>query len=332
MSQKVPQRVLVTGGTGFVGSHLTDRLLQNGYAVTCLVRDIRKLHWLEDKDVQLVQGDCTELESLAEAVQGVSSVFHCAGLTKTRHVRDYYAVNHLGTKNILEACARYNPAIEKFILISSQAAAGPSTDGHPVDDHSTPHPLSDYGKSKLLAEDEVRAYKDRLPVLIIRPPSVYGPRDRDVYELFRWASRGVIIKLSGGERYFNLCYVEDLTAALLLAAETRTESGSIYFVAEKRAYSWSEFRAVLLSSGDVKAYEITIPYFVAYLMALTSELASLFTKKPVLMNRQKVVEAVQPYWLCDVDKVENELCFQAEFPLRKGMELTWQWYRKKLWL
>ena len=241
-------------------------------------------------------------------------------------------VNHLGTKNLLEACARYNPGIEKFILVSSQAAAGPSPDGRPVDDGNTPHPVSDYGRSKLLAEDEVRGYKDRLPVVILRPPSVYGPRDADVYELFRWASRGLTLEMTGGDRYLNLCYVEDLAAALLLSAERRTESGSVYFVAENRSYSWSEFRDLLLSTGGVKARTIKLPYGAAYLIGLVSEIGSLFTKRPALANRQKVREAAQRYWLCDVGKIEHDLCFRAEYPLQKGLELTWQWYRKNKWL
>jgi len=332
MAQGESRRVLVTGGTGFVGSHLVEQLLGKGYSVTCLVRDPRQLRWLEGKDVRLAAGDCTQPESLAAAVQGVSQVFHCAGLTKAKHARDYYTVNHLGTKYLLEACACYNPGLEKFILVSSQAAAGPSLDGRPVDVGDPPHPVSDYGRSKLLAEDEARGYKDRLPVVILRPAVVYGPRDVDVFELFRWASRGLTLEMTGGDRYINLCYVEDLTAALLLSAEQETKSGSVYFVAENRAYSWAEFRTTLLATGGVKARTIKLPFGAAYLIALFSEIGSLFTKKPALANRQKVREAAQRYWLCNVTKIEIELCFKAEYPLEKGLELTWRWYRKNKWL
>jgi nucleoside-diphosphate-sugar epimerase len=266
------------------------------------------------------------------ALQDVSLVFHCAGRTKAKHVRDYYCVNHHGTKNLLEACARYCPGIETFILVSSQAATGPAPYGRPVDDGSIPHPVSDYGKSKLLAENEVREYKDRLPVVILRPTTVYGPRDTDVFELFRWASRGLTLEMAGGERYLNLCYVEDLAAALLLAAECRTESGSAYFVAENRSYSWTEIRDLLLATGGVQARTIKLPYTAAYLFGLVAEIGRLFSERPALLNRQKVREAAQRYWLCDVSTIEHDLCFRAEYPLKKGLELTWKWYRKNSWL
>jgi len=232
----------------------------------------------------------------------------------------------------LEACSQYNPGLEKFILVSSQAAAGPSSDGRPVEVGDTPHPVSDYGRSKLLAEEEVLRYNDRIPAVIIRPTSVYGPRDVDVFELFRWASRGLTIEMTGGDRYLNLCYVEDLTAALLLSAEHDTKSGSVYFVAENRTYSWAQFRALLLSTGGVTARTIKLPYGAAYLLGLVSEFGSMFTGRPALANRQKVREAAQRYWLCDVGKIENDLCFRAEYPLLKGLELTWKWYRKNNWL
>jgi nucleoside-diphosphate-sugar epimerase len=332
MEQTGETRVLVTGGTGLVGSHLVELLLREGYAVTCLVRDPLQTHWLEGMNVDLVQGDCLKPESLVPAVRGVSIVFHLAGLTKAKHVRDYYLVNHLGTRNILEACARHNPAISKFVLVSSLAAAGPSPDGSPVKDTDVPRPVSDYGRSKLLAEGEALRYKNVLPVVILRPSAVYGPRDRDMYELFRWAARGLTLELTGGERYVNPCYVKDLAAALLLAAEKNTPNGGIYFVAEKRSYSWSEFRQALLSTGKVRALNIKVPYTAAYLIGLASELGSLFTSRPALTNRQKVREASQQYWTCDLSAIEHELGFKAAYSLQQGLEITWRWYRDNKWL
>jgi nucleoside-diphosphate-sugar epimerase len=332
MEQTGLTRVLVTGGTGFVGSHLVELLLQKGYDVTCLVRDPHRAQWLTGMNIDLVQGDCLKAESLVPAVRGVSIVFHLAGLTKAMHVRDYYRVNHQGTRNILEACARHNPGIRKFVLISSLAAAGPSPDGSPVKVTDVARPVSDYGRSKLLAEEEALRYKNELPVIILRPSAVYGPRDRDMYELFRWASRGLTLELTGGERYISPCYVKDLAAAVLLAAEKKTPNGSIYFVAENRSYSWSEFRQALLTTGGVRALNIKVPYAAAYLIGLASEYGSLFTSRPAITNRQKVREASQRSWECDLTRTENELGFKAEYNLQKGLEITWKWYRDNKWL
>lgn len=332
MEQTGLTRVLVTGGTGLVGSHLVELLLRKGHTVTCLVRDPHRPRWLTGMNVDLVQGDCSKPESLAPAVRGVSIVFHLAGLTKAKHARDYYLVNHLGTRNILEACARHNPGIRKFVLISSLAAVGPSPDGRPVKDTDVPRPVSDYGRSKLLAEEEALKYKNELPIVILRPSAVYGPRDRDMYELFRWAARGLTLELTGGERYINPCYVEDLAAAVLLAAEKKTPNGSIYFVAENRSYSWSEFRQALLTTGGVRAFNIKVPYAAAYLIGLASEYGSLFTTRPALTNRQKVREASQKHWVCDLTRTEHELGFKAQYPLQKGLEITWKWYRDNNWL
>jgi nucleoside-diphosphate-sugar epimerase len=315
-----------------VGSHLVETLLRKGYTVICLIRDPDKRRWLTGLDVHLVKGDCSLPESLIPAVQNVSVVFHAAGLTKAKRAREYYEVNHLGTRNILEACLRYNPGIEKFILISSLAAAGPSPEGKPVRDTDTPMPVSDYGKSKLAAEREALGYKNRFPVVILRPSAVYGPRDRDMFELFRWAARGFMLEIAGGDRYVSPCYVQDLVTAMLLAAEKETSSGSVYCVAENRAYSWSEFRQMLLATGGVTARNIKIPYHVAYVIGLFSEFGSLFTSKPALMNRQKIYEAVQKYWTCDLGKIESELGFRPHYPLQKGLAMTWQWYRDNGWL
>ncbi len=325
-------KILVTGGTGFIGSHLAELLLRKGYDLSCLVRDRMNLRWLSGLSVDVKTGDCLQKESLAGAVQEATLVVHAAGLTKARRAREYYEVNHLGTRNILEACARHNPGIKKFILISSLAAAGPGANGTPVKESDPPRPVSDYGKSKLLAEQETLAYKDTFPVVIIRPPAVYGPRDRDTFELFKWASRGLMLEISGGERLLNFCYVGDLVNAIALAMEKQTRSGSIYCAAEARPYSWSDFRRTLLAAGGVHARAVTIPYAAAYLIGLLSEAASLFTSGPSIVSRQKVREAIERYWVCDPGAAKRDLGFEAAYTLQRGLESTWRWYRDNDWL
>ncbi|HEX9020319.1 MAG TPA: NAD(P)-dependent oxidoreductase [Nitrospirota bacterium] len=325
-------RVFVTGGTGFVGSHLVEFLLKKGFSVTCLVRNPERLRWLAGLNVRLMTGDCSAPESLAPAVRNHSIVFHAAGLTKAIQARDYYETNYAGTKNLLAACSQNNPGLQKFILVSSLAAAGPSPDGRPVTDKDPARPVSDYGRSKLCAEEETLRWKDRFPVVILRPSAVYGPRDTDMYELFRWAVKGLTMEISGGERFINPCYVEDLAEALFLAAEREVPSGSIFFIAESKAYSWSEFRRALLATGGVHARNITVPYWAAYLIGLANETGGLLRGKALITNRQKVREAAQKYWICDTQKSEHALGFTPKFTLERGLEATWKWYREKGWL
>jgi len=324
--------VLVTGGTGFVGSHLVGLLLARGYDVACLVRDPGRLNWLSGLKVRVVVGDCSDPRSLGNAVRNVSVIYHVAGLTKAFRSADYYAVNQQGTRNVLEACGTYNPDLRKFVLVSSLAAVGPALGSGPVTDRDEPHPVSDYGKSKLLAEEEALKFKKQFPIVIIRPSAVYGPRDLDVFELFKWAAKGVILDVRGGERYLNWCYVEDLAEALLLAGERTVPSGSIYFAAEDRVYSTTEFHQALLRTGGVQARVISVPVWMGYAIGAASEAAGFVSGRATIMTRQKVREAVQQYWTCDLAKARQDLGFIAQVPLEQGLERTWKWYREQKWI
>jgi nucleoside-diphosphate-sugar epimerase len=324
--------VLVTGGTGFVGSHLVELLLRRGYDVSCLVRDPRRLRWLTGLKVRLITGDCSDPGSLDAAVRNASVIYHAAGLTKSYRARDYYAVNQLGTRNMLEACARQKRGVRRFVLVSSLAAAGPSQEGRPVTDRDVPNPVSDYGRSKLLAEEETLRFKDVFPVVVLRPSAVYGPRDTDVFELFKWASKGLILDMRGGERFLNWCFVEDLAEALLLAGERDATSGSIYFIAEDRVYSTAEFHEALQRTGGIKAKVVTVPIWMGYAIGALSEAAGALRGRATIMSRQKVREAVQRYWTCDLTKARRDLGFNARVPLEQGLESTWKWYREHQWI
>jgi len=332
MKHTVTSPVLVTGGTGFVGSHLVELLVSRGHEVTCLVRDPDNIRWLKGQKVRIVKGDCGDLGSLADAVKDAATVYHVAGLTKAARCRDYYAVNHIGTRNLLDACAQHGKNIQKFVLVSSLAAAGPAQADRPVKAADIPHPVSDYGRSKLLAEEETLKFRDRFPVVILRPSAVYGPRDTDVFELFRWAKKGFILDISGSERFLNWCYVKDLAEALLAAGERSVPSGSIYFVAEDRIHSIAGFQKVLQESGGVTAKVIKVPVWVGYLVGLVSEAAGLLSGKATIVNREKVLEATQQYWTCDLEPMRTDLGFQAAMPLEQGLALTWKWYRENGWI
>ncbi|MDA8099479.1 MAG: NAD-dependent epimerase/dehydratase family protein [Nitrospiraceae bacterium] len=324
--------VLVTGGTGFVGSHLVELLLKGGYPVTCLVRHPRRLRWLAGLPVRIVQGDCTDARSLDSAVQEAAIVIHAAGVTKAIRIRDYYEVNQQGTKNLLEACARSGKNLRRLVLVSSLAAAGPAKGLSGVTAGDDPRPLTDYGRSKLFAEQEALRYRDRFPVVILRPSAVYGPRDTDVFEIFRWAARGFLPKIGREESWVSWCYVADLAEVLVRAAERPVASGSIYHVAGDRPYSQAEFRDLLARSGTVKTRTITVPSSLAYLMACFTELAGRISSRPTILNRQKVREATQRYWTCDLAALQKDFGPFLPVPLEQGLSMTWSWYRAQGWL
>ncbi len=323
MEQNVSPQVLVTGATGFLGSHAADLLTSKGYTVTCLVRDPGRLRWLEGKNVRLVQGDCCDPSSLAGAVRDASFVVHAAGVTKALRRSEYHAVNTGGTENLLRACGEQGRAIKRFVLVSSRAAAGP--DG-------LDRPVSDYGWSKLRAEEAAFRFQDRFPVTILRPTALYGPRDSDVFQLFRMAAKGLLLEISGPERFLQWCHVADAAAAVVLALEQRGSGGRAYCIAEERAYSLTEFRQALLRSGGVQARVVRVPRFAAAGFALAAELAGRLRGRPTIMNRQKVHEAAQPGWTCDTGPASRDLGFRAALPLEQGLAMTWAWYRQQGWL
>lgn len=323
MEQNVSTSVLVTGGTGFVGSRLVELLNSRGYAVTCLVRDRENLRWLEGQKVRLVQGDCLDPATLPQAVQGAAMVVHAAGLTKAIRSREYYTVNQKGTENLLEACAAHARGLKKFILVSSLAAAGPADAGQPV---------SDYGWSKLRAEEAALRFQDRFPVVILRPTAIYGPRDRDVFELFRWAAKGVMLEINGRERFLQWCHVADAAEAVVRAMEHDVPTGSVYCIAEKRVWSLTQFRDTLLRAGGVTARVVTVPAAAAYLMAVAAELSGRIRGRATILNRQKVREAMQRSWTCDVAPAAKDLGFRAAVTLEQGLAMTWSWYREQGWI
>lgn len=325
-------KVLITGGTGFIGSHLVESLLQRGVQVRCLVRKTSDLKWLKDLPIEVVHGDCSNKPSLVEAVKAVDQVFHLAGVTKAIKEETYFEVNAFGTENLIHSCLENNPRIQKFIYLSSQAAAGPSRNGSKKKESDQCEPVSPYGQSKRLGEELALAHAHELPLLILRPSAVYGPRDKDVYAFFKCLSKRIKPCLSGQDQHLSLCYVKDIAQAILLAAEAQTESGEIFFLSDGHDYRMEEIGDTFAEAMGVTAFRIRVPKMMIWGIASFSEYFSKFSKKPSLLNKGKAKEMVQKDWVCDITKAKTVLGFKPRIHLQEGAKLTFEWYRKENWL
>ncbi len=178
----------VTGGTGFVGAHLVDALRARGDRVTCLVRSPAKAQALGWTDVRTVRGDLDDSRALAEGCADADVVYHVAGRIAARSLDEFLAANRDGTRRVQEA-AEGSPKRPRLVLVSSAAAGGPNPRGAPIDESAPARPVTDYGRSKLAAEELVR--RCRTPWSIVRPPVVYGERDTETLKLFRLARFGI---------------------------------------------------------------------------------------------------------------------------------------------
>lgn len=316
--------ILVTGGTGFIGSHLLDRLSALGEPARCLLRRKARPRGLP-AGIEAAYGDLTSGEGVEEAVRGVDTVIHLAGVTKALAARDYYAGNVGATQTLVRALAGRGI---RLVHVSTLAAIGPSGDGTPVDEDGPPRPLTHYGKSKLEAERVVRALAP--DAVIVRPPAVYGPRDTDIFQVLRSISRGWMLEIAGGERWFSVIYVGDLVEGLLAAR--RGAGGRAYFLAHAEPVSWSELGATAARIMARRLRVVRVPSSVAYAVGLGAEAWAHLTRKPGIISREKVAEARCRWWTCDTRRAAAELGFEARTPLATGLAETLAWYKEAAWL
>ena len=323
---------LITGANGFVGSHLAEGLLDRGYQVRCLVRKTGNLRWLSHLEVEYVYGNIAEKDSLKAAVKDVDIVLHCAGLTKAKNRKEYFAANAEGTRNIVEVCLEENPRLRRFVQVSSQAAVGPGDDQQPLDEEAPCRPVTHYGESKLEGEKIVWEYLSKLPITIVRPPAVYGPRDTDILGFFKVAKSGFRISFGMGENFLSLVYVKDLIEGIILAAESPKSIGQIYFIADDKIYSWREAFEIIGGVLNKRTIPLRIPKSLVVFMAFLSESFCRLLGRSAAFNVQKAKEITQRYWILDVSKAKDDLGFHPKYHLEKGAEETVRWYREMGWL
>ena len=321
--------VFVTGGTGFVGAHLVHALRARGDSVTCLVRRpalAERLGW--GPDVRLVRGDLNDGDALRQGCAGADVVFHVAGKIAARDAVEFMATNRDGTANVLEAAGAHG--VGRFVLVSSLAAAGPTTPGHPIDETRPSAPVTDYGRSKLAAEVLVRAMQ--VPWTIVRPPVVYGEWDRGTLKIFQLAKRGVVPVFGDGSQELSVIHAEDLARALIAAATAPAAAGRLYFAAHPAA---TTSRELVLASGralGVTPRIVPVPPLVARVVLWVAGALAHLAGRATLLSADKGNEYLAPAWTCRSDALTRDTGWRAEIGLDAGLRRAADWYREVGWL
>jgi nucleoside-diphosphate-sugar epimerase len=320
--------VALTGGTGFVGSHAVDALLAAGFRVRALVRRPESPGWLKGTGVEIVQGDVRKPESLDPLVRGASAVVHAAGKTSARNEREYLEANAGGTANIVAAVRKLAPGAH-VVLVSSQAASGPSRDGTPVKVSDAPRPVSSYGRSKLAGEEALRLVG--VPFTILRPSAVYGPRETAIRDLFVAASKGFVPVLARGTSRIQMAFAEDVAAAVC-GALARGGRGETFFVAHPEVLDYRRIAEILAGLPTRRPWMLPIPGAAIRAAGFLAGALSVLGKGPPIFNTEKANEMLQRAWICDVSDTQVALGQPFRTDFASGARRTWDWYLERGWI
>ena len=325
--------VFVTGATGFVGSHLVDKLLEQGDAVHCLVRRSSNLQWLSGKPVRLVYGDLTGEPGgdLAEALKKSDIVYHVGGAIAAFTRDGYIKINAGGTQKLLESLVKTKASPRRFLLVSSIAAAGHGVGDAPIVETQEPLPVNWYGESKLEAEKVARGFEDRFPITIVRPPPVYGPRDTSMLGVIKAIKYGLIVA-PGRRLRTNFVYVSDLVKGIILAAASEKSRGQVYNLADAENLQASAAMERIAAAVGKRTMTLSLPVPLVYVGAALSDLKGWLTRTPQVFTRHKMNDYRETNWTVDITKARRDLGYEPAFNLEKGGRLTWDWYREEGWI
>lgn len=325
-------RVLVTGATGFLGSHVAEQLKEQGHEPVCLVRKTSNTEFLEELGVERVVGAMNDPDSLADAVRGVDAVVHSAGLIKAKSVEEFDRVNRQGTLDLAQATLEHAPSVKRFVLVSSAGVMGPALPGKPHKPTDPANPVTHYGRSKLAGEEALLTLKDDLPVTIMRPPAIYGPRDAEILAFFKTVRKGFAFRMGDSLRSLSMVFGPDCARACIRAIEADVPSGSVFFVDDGQAYSFESMTDAVAEAYGVKLWaKPRIPPPVLHVAATFSEMFGKIANKAVIFNRDKLNELLMEDFLVDSSDTREALAWKPEVMFPQGAQLTAKWYREHGW-
>jgi nucleoside-diphosphate-sugar epimerase len=324
-------RIAIAGATGFIGSTLAEHLAGAGHEVTCLARGPERLRWLEGLPVRVVFGDIADPATLPPFVEGQEVIVNAAGLTRARTPEELSRVNTAGALNLLAAARGGAPRLSRYLYLSSVEAMGPNPDSTPLGEDAAQRPFTSYGRSKSDAERALRELRGSVPLTIIRPPGVYGPRDRDFLAYFRIAARG-LQPVFGLRNMTNVVYVKNLVQGMRLAIERPVGSCRAYFFTDGEAIAQTAFADLIAAALGRRTLRIAVPTFVARAVAAVSGAAGAVTGKAPLLNSENIAKYGQEFWVVSDERARGELGYRPAYTTAEGLRETAAWYRENGWL
>lgn len=323
-------KAFVTGGTGFIGSHLVDQLLEMEACteVRCLVRSQEK--WLTGKNFTKINGDLGDFSALSKGIEGVDVVFHLAAIVKAPTQKEFTIANVDATENIIRIAQKNK--VKNLVILSSLAAIGPSN-GVPVTEKSGYNPVSMYGRSKVEMEEKIHEIaKSNDSIKIIRPPAVYGPREDQIFTYFKTFSKGLSTIIGDGNHPpVSMVYVSDLVDGIIKSAQKLDKGIHTYFITGQQPLTWNQIHNITATVMGKNAFKLKIkPSMVIKVGSFIENLASFIGKYPVV-NKEKAKELVLE-WTCSSQKAEHELDYKPQVTIQEGISRTIHWYKKHNWL
>lgn len=321
----------LTGGTGFVGGHVARALVGEGWSVRLLARDPRRATGplLAGLPLDVVPGSLENDAAIAAALSGVDAIVHVAGLTKARRLEDYREVNARGTERLVAAGRRVAPEAH-FVLISSQAAAGPASGGRPVRDEDPARPISWYGQSKHEAE-KVVADGWPGPWTVLRPVVVYGPGDTGLFTYFQMAASGWIPVPAASTR-IQIVGVERAATAIVRTLGASPLFGRVRFLSDPEPVTLRQLAETVADHSGRRGRLIHVPDGVVRILGAAETALETLTRRSRPFNADKAREILAGDWLCDATPLAETLQLPAPVPISEGIRAAWAWYRGAGWL
>lgn len=323
---------VVTGASGFVGSHLVDKLLAEGHHVKCILRASSSRRWLEGKPIEIVDCGLFDKEALEPVLKDADYVYHVAGVVKAKTEDEYYKGNVQSTNTLLEVVSKVNPNLKRFLVVSSQTACGPSLDGMPCSEETKEHPITTYGRSKFAQEQLAETFFEKLPITIVRPPAVFGERDTEVYLIFKTYKAGLMTLIGFDDKKLNLIHVLDLVRGIYEASVSPNTVGQKYFIASEEIYTWPQVGDAIGKAFGKRAFTLRLPHSLVYTVAAIAQFFAMFSSKAATFNLEKARDFVQPGWTCDVSKAKKDFGYSQKVYLEEGIKRSIDWYKEMKWL